>query len=98
MIEIDLEVVVVVLLSSSGGVQPNLGVAQDREEVGPCNQTQTGTFLEHKRPTEKVGGFKVKGGYSLCGQLVTQQRQKKTRQRPILCVPKGLLFLCNEDI
>lgn len=49
-------VVVLVLLSSSGGLQPNLGVAQDREEVGPCNQTQTGTFLEHKRPTEKKDG------------------------------------------
>lgn len=79
--EIDLEVVAVVLLSSSGVVQPNFGVAQDREEVGPCNQTQTGTFLEHKRPTEKKRwSFKVKGGCNLCGQLVMQQREKQRRK------------------
>lgn len=62
MTEIDLEVVVVVeLLPSSGGVQPNFGVAQDREEVGPCNQTRTGRFLEDKRPAENKDGVFIKG-------------------------------------
>lgn len=62
--ETDLEVVVV-LLPSSGGVQPNLGVAQGREEAGPCSQNQMGTFLEHRRQQTREAererwSFKVK--------------------------------------
>lgn len=40
---------VVLLLSSSGVVRPSFEVAQDMEEVGPCSQTQRGTFLENKK-------------------------------------------------
>lgn len=60
--KIDLEVVVVLLLSSSEGVQPNFGVAQGREEVVPCSRNQMGTFLEHR----KGWSFEVRGGYSPC--------------------------------
>lgn len=42
-----------VVLSSSGGVESNFGVAQGTAEVGPCSQNQMGTFLEHGRQTEK---------------------------------------------
>lgn len=59
--DIDLEVVVE-LLPSSGEVQPNFGVAQDREEAGPCNQTQSGKFLEDKRAIKMGFYLKVKGG------------------------------------
>lgn len=34
------------LLSSSGGVQSNSGVAQGMEEVEPCSQSQMGTYLQ----------------------------------------------------
>lgn len=76
--ETDLEVPEL-LPSSSGAVQPSFGVAQGREEVEPCSRNQMGTFLEHNRQTDRLNRwrFKVKGGYRLCRQLVTQQRQKK---------------------
>lgn len=50
--ETDLEVVVVVVLSSSERVQPSFVVAQGTGEEGPCSQNQMGTFLEHRWPTE----------------------------------------------
>lgn len=50
---------VVLLLSSSGAVGPSSEVALDMEEVGPCNQTQRGTFLENKKPVEENGVVKV---------------------------------------
>ena len=76
--ETDLEVPEL-LPSSSGAVQPSFGVAQGREEVEPCSRNQMGTFLEHNRQTYRLKRwrFKVIGGYGLCRQLVTQQRQKK---------------------
>lgn len=39
----------------SGGVQPNFGEAQDREEVGPCNYIQQGTFLEDTKIFKVIG-------------------------------------------
>lgn len=62
-----------VVLSSSEEVWPNFGVAQDMEEEGPCNQTQTGTFLEHKKKYDGVLIIKEDS----CGYLVTQKRQIK---------------------
>lgn len=41
------------MLSSSGGVESNFGVAQGTAEVVPCSQNQMGTFLEHRTQSEK---------------------------------------------
>lgn len=41
----DLEVLML-LQTRSEGVVPSCGEAQGREEVGPCNQIQLGTFLD----------------------------------------------------
>lgn len=49
--ETDLGVEGVPWLPSSAGVQPSFGVAQGREEAGPCSHNQLGTFLE---PTERA--------------------------------------------
>lgn len=83
--ERDTDLEVVPLLSSSGVVQPNFEVAQDREEAGPCSQTQTGTFLGHKRPTgkkKKDGVLRLKGG-AICmdNYLCSKDRQGKRNHR-----------------
>lgn len=82
--ETDLEVVVVVVLSSSERVQPSFVVAQGTGEEGPCSQNQMGTFLEHRWPTEffflKMQFEGHRGLQPVCTIIYTIKKDKEKKQ------------------
>lgn len=70
------------LLSSFGAVQSNFEVAQGTGEVGPCSQNQMGTFLEHRRQTEKdkiefQGQMRLQSLWAISYTAKTKYKQDK---------------------
>lgn len=72
------------MLSSSGGVQSNFGVAQGKGEVGPCSPYQMGTFLEHKRMHRRGRerfSLQVSGGYTLLAISYTGKTKENKQDK-----------------